>query len=391
MKIVIATPIYPPEIGGPATYTKELCERLHKKHSITVIAYTDVGTAMSGTRFVPISKRRPLPIRLVLYFFALLRESRSSDLVYVQNAMAAGLPAALACLILRKPMVLKFVGDEAWERATQRHITKKRLEEFLIKPEGDWKIRMMMTIQGWVLRRADCVTTPSAYLKEELIKAYKVRKDRAVVNYNASQGTENLPFEPTPRPHQIAVTARLVTWKGIDGIIRATAIVRRKFPDVHVMIAGDGPETENLKSLAENLGLGSSVSFLGKVSRAETWHIRKNSSVYVLNSTYEGLPHTVLTSFAANIPIIATDISGTNEAVYHEKTGLLVRPGDDLGLASAIDRLFSDPTLCKKLTDGGQKMLKEKFSWEGHLRGLASIFESVVGKPGNQSTHPLFK
>ena len=129
--------------------------------------------------------------------------------------------------------------------------------------------------------------------------------------------------------------------------------------------------------------MDNSVSFLGKVSRAETWHIRKKSSVYVLNSTYEGLPHTVLTSFAAQIPVIATDISGTNEAVYHEKTGLLVRPGNDAELANAIERLFTDAALCKKLTDGGTKLLKEKFSWEGHLAGLTSIFESVLAKPRN--------
>ncbi|MBP6858747.1 MAG: glycosyltransferase family 4 protein [Candidatus Pacebacteria bacterium] len=381
MKIVIATPIYPPEIGGPATYTKELCERLHNTHNITVVAYTDVGESFEGTKLVRVSKHRPLPVRLLRYFMTLFREARGADLIYVQNAMAAGLPTALACMILRKPFVLKFVGDEAWERATQKRLTTKRLEEFLATPDGTWKIRAMMLIQGWVLRRAACVTTPSAYLSEELIKAYGVRRERAVVNYNAAEETEVLPFEPTPPvPHQIAVTARLTAWKGIDGIIRAMKIVLKKFPDARVIIAGDGPETDSLKQLARDTGVEDAVSFLGKVSRAETWHIRKNSSVYILNSTYEGLPHTVLTSFAAGIPVIATDISGTNEAVYDGKTGLLVKPGDDVALAAAIEKLFTDPALYNGLVDGGMKLLKEKFSWEGHLEGLAGIFEKVVRK-----------
>ncbi|MEK7641462.1 MAG: glycosyltransferase family 4 protein [Patescibacteria group bacterium] len=381
MKIVIATPIYPPEIGGPATYTKELCERLHGTHDITVVAYTDVGTAFEGTKLMPVSKRKPLPVRLPLYLLTLLKAARGADLVYVQNAMAAGLPTAIVCSVLRTPFVLKFVGDEAWERATQRRLTKKRLEEFLTNPEGDWKIRAMMRVQGWVLRRAACVTTPSAYLSEELIKAYGVRRERSVVNYNAAEETEVLPFEPKPPiAHQIAVTARLTAWKGIDGIIRAMAIVRKRFPDVRAVIAGDGPETENLKKLTQDLGVENNISFLGKVSRAETWHVRKNSSVYVLNSTYEGLPHTVLTSFAAEIPVVATDISGTNEAIYHEQTGLLVKPGDDAALAAAIERLFTDQALCKKLVAGGTKLLHEKFSWEGHLKGLEGIFGKVVKK-----------
>ena len=381
MKIIIATPIYPPEIGGPATYTKELCERLHTIHDITVISYTDVGTAFEGTKLISVSKQKPVPVRLPLYLFTLLKHVGRADLVYVQNAMAAGLPVAIACTLLRKPFVLKFVGDEAWERATQRRLTKKNLEDFLSKPEGDWKIRMMMKIQGWVLRRASCVTTPSAYLSQELIKAYGVRAERATVNYNAAEETEVLPFEPKPPvAHQIAVTARLVAWKGIDGIIRAMKIVLKKFPDAKVVIAGDGPETDNLKKLAKDLNVESAVTFLGKVSRAETWHVRKNSSVYILNSTYEGLPHTVLTSFAAEIPVVATDISGTNEAIYHEKTGLLVQPGDDAGLAAAIERLFNDQELGKKLVAGGTKLLHEKFSWEGHLKGLEGIFGKVVHK-----------
>ncbi|MEN9913075.1 MAG: hypothetical protein RLY66_483 [Candidatus Parcubacteria bacterium] len=381
MKIVIATPIYPPEIGGPATYTKELCERLHSVHDITVVAYTDVGAAFEGTKLVPVSKRRPLPIRLAFYILAVFKAARGADLIYVQNAMASGLPVAIVCTILHKPFVLKFVGDEAWERATQKRLTNKRLEEFLAHPDGTWKIRAMMRIQGWVLRRAACVTTPSAYLSEELIKTYGVLADRAIVNYNAAEETEVLPFEPKPPvAHQIAVTARLTAWKGIDGIIRAMAIIRKKYPDAKVIIAGDGPETDTLKKLAHDTGVEGNVSFLGKVSRAETWHVRKNSSVYVLNSTYEGLPHTVLTSFAAEIPVIATDISGTNEAVYHEKTGLLVKPGDDAALAAAIERLFTDQALCKKLVEGGTKLLKEKFSWEGHLKGLEGIFKKITAK-----------
>ena len=126
------------------------------------------------------------------------------------------------------------------------------------------------------------------------------------------------------------------------------------------------------------MGVADHVDFLGNISRAETWRLRKQSEVYVLNSTYEGLPHTVLTSFAAEIPTVATDIPGTNEALYHEQTGLLVRPGDDQDLANAIERLLNEPALGIKLAENGTKLLKEKFSWEAHLKTLNDIFKSVV-------------
>lgn len=378
MKIIIATPIYPPEIGGPATYTKELCERLSGTHDITVIAYTNSGEPFPHTHLIPVGKGRPLPIRLTIFFIKLFKASKGVDVIYVQNAMAAGLPVALVSMLRGIPFVLKFVGDEAWERATQHRRTTKRLEDFMLKPDGGMKIRLMMMVQGFVLRRAAVVTTPSAYLSQALIRTYGVTQKQAVVNYNAAENTTVLPFESKRIKHQIATTARLVAWKGIDGIIRALALLKKKFPDARLVIAGEGPEMESLKKLAETSGVVDSVTFLGNISRAETWQLRNNSEVYVLNSTYEGLPHTVLTSFAAMIPTVATNIPGTNEALYHEKTGLLVEPGDDHALADAIERYFNNPELGAKLAENGLKLLKEKFSWEAHIKTLNEILKSVV-------------
>jgi glycosyltransferase involved in cell wall biosynthesis len=383
MRILIATPIYPPEIGGPATYTKELCERLHDYHELTVIAYTDTRDAFPGTKLAPISKRRPLPIRLLRFFFHVLKEAKNADIIYVQNAMAAGLPVALASMLTGTPFILKFVGDEAWERASQLRQTKKRLEEFLDQPEGNLRIRLMMAVQGFVLRRARIVTTPSEYLGKAIQKAYRINPTRVITNYNAADETETLPFEPKRVTHQIATTARLVAWKGVDGIIRATALLKKEYPDIKFVIAGEGPEMENLKKLSEELYVKNEVVFLGKISRAETWQLRKNSEVYVLNSTYEGLPHTVLTSFAAEIPTVATDIPGTNEAVYNEDTGLLVKPESPEEVAAAVSRLFKDKDLQDKLVKNGRKLLEEKFSWDAHLKLLNEFFQSVVSKPSN--------
>jgi glycosyltransferase involved in cell wall biosynthesis len=378
MRILLATPLYPPDIGGPATYTKELSERLRGEHEITVVAYADSPEEIQGIQLVSISKLQPLPIRLTKYFFALLREAKSCDVIFVQNAVAAGLPAMLAGKIFRKPVLLKFVGDEAWERASQAGITKKRLEEFLATPEGNFKIKLFMWIQGLVLRNVSLVSTPSAYLREELVKAYKVKPERAIVNYNAAEETEVAPFSPQKVHHQIATTARLVSWKGIDGIIRATALVRKRFPDTTLVVAGDGPEMENLKRLVLELNANSFVTLLGRISRTETWQLRKASDVYVLNSTYEGLPHTVLTSFAAEIPTVATNIAGTNEAVYDEDTGLLVEAGDDEALAHAIERYFTDPALCKKVVENGTALLHKKFSWDAHIQSLLSSLEMLA-------------
>ena len=381
MKIILATPVYPPEIGGPATYTKELANRLKDAHDIIIVAYASTSELIPGTTLFVASKRRPLPLRLLKFTYDLFRASRGADVIYVQNAMAAGLPAAIVSRLRGIPLVLKFVGDEAWERASQERRTKKRLEEFLAAPEGGWRTTLRMLIQGFVLRHADIVTTPSAYLRDAIVRTYGIQNERAVVNYNAAEKEAEAPFSATVVPHQIVATARLVEWKGLDGLIRAVALLKKKYPDTRAMIAGDGPEEEKLKTLAKELGVADRITFTGRVSRAETWHLRKSSEVYVLNSTYEGLPHTALTSFAAGIPMVATDIPGTNEAVYDGVSGLLVPAGDDRALADAIARLFDDPALRARLVAGAEKILNEKFSWDAHLKVLLGFFESVRAKP----------
>lgn len=382
VKIILATPVYPPEIGGPATYTKELATRLKSKHDIVIVAYASTSEIIPGTTLFVASKRRPLLLRLFKFTFDLFMASRGADVIYVQNAMAAGLPAVVIGMLRRIPVVLKFVGDEAWERASQERRTKKRLEEFLAHPEGGWRTWIRMKIQGFVLRNVDIVTTPSLYLRDAIVRTYGIKNERAFVNYNAAEKDAETPFSAIPIQHQIVTTARLVEWKGLDGIIRATAILKKKYPDVRAVIAGDGQEEKKLKALAEELGVADCIKFTGRVSRAETWHLRKTSEVYVLNSTYEGLPHTALTSFAARIPMVATDIPGTNEAVYNEESGLLVPAGNDKALAEAIARLFDDSALRARLVEGAEKILNEKFSWDAHLKTLLGFFiKSVRAKP----------
>lgn len=377
MRIVIATPIYPPAVGGPATYTREIAARLSKRHSISIVAYTDQGEAVPGTTLVSVSTQSLLLVRLINYFFALYAAAKNADVIFAQNAVAAGLPAVLVGMLRRIPVVLKFVGDEAWERAQESHQTHKHLDEFSREPEGSLKIRRMIGIQRYVLGRATRIFTPSAYLREFLTKTYRVDPAKSSVIYNAIEAFG--PLEPQARvAYQILTAVRLVSWKGVDGVLRATAILRKSFPTVRLMIAGEGPEEVTLKALAQELGVSDCVTFLGRVSRLQMWEFLQTCAVHVLNSTYEGLPHGVIEGFAAGIPTVATDISGTKEAVYGRQTGLLVQPENPPDLAAAIAQLFEDPVLCAQLVEGGKKLIAEKFSWGTHMTQLEALLREVA-------------
>jgi len=377
MKIIIATPLFPPEIGGPATYTRELATRLAKPEHITIVAFGNEAEAVEGVKIVLVRKDQSLPSRLVEYFFVLLREAKSADIIYVQNAVASGLPAVLVGMLLRKQVVLKFVGDEAWERASQRGKTKKNLEDFLAAPEGGLSISIFLSIQKFVLNHVSAVVPPSEFLDNILSSYYGVPASRITVNYNAFEGTIATGDSVVRKQHQILSVSRLVSWKRVDGIINALKILTHNFPDASLVVAGEGPEEAKLKKLAQDLGVEGSVTFLGRVLREDIERLEKESGVMVLNSTYEGLPHIALESFATHTPLVATDIPGTREAVIHEKSGLLVPPCDDATLAVAIGRIFNEPLLREKVVSGAAELLLEKFSWDQHIQNLLAVFAQL--------------
>ncbi len=129
MRIVLATPLYPPEIAEPAPYIKELAKRLSGRHAVTIVAYAKLPEEVSGVRIIAVNKRRPLLVRLSTYFFALLRATRHADIVYAMNGASVELPIALAALFTGRPVVFHIGDIAAHERAKQSR-TLRLIERF---------------------------------------------------------------------------------------------------------------------------------------------------------------------------------------------------------------------------------------------------------------------
>ena len=120
MKIVLATPLYPPDVAEPAPYMKELARRLSKSHEVTVVAYGALLEEVPGVRIIPIHKGRPLPLRLFAFTRALLRATRHADLVYVANGASAELPLIALSFATRIPLYLALADHAAHGRARHR-------------------------------------------------------------------------------------------------------------------------------------------------------------------------------------------------------------------------------------------------------------------------------
>ena len=112
MRILLITPLYPPDIADPAPYVKELATRLGRAHTVSVLAYNHLPEKVPNVTVHTIEKSSPLPTRLFRMFFAIIKHGRTADVLYVQNGPSTELPAAFATLFLWKPYILR-LGDEA--------------------------------------------------------------------------------------------------------------------------------------------------------------------------------------------------------------------------------------------------------------------------------------
>jgi hypothetical protein len=127
MRIAIATPLYPPDIAEPAPYVKELAKRLSGRHTVTVIAYARLPEKVPGVEIIAIDKRKPLPLRLIAFFFALLKTAKKSDVLYTQNGPSVELPAWLVASLTRTPLVVH-IGDTAAHEYAAGHPLRRTIE-----------------------------------------------------------------------------------------------------------------------------------------------------------------------------------------------------------------------------------------------------------------------
>ena len=183
----------------------------------------------------------------------------------------------------------------------------------------------------------------------------------------ASRPPNDWPVPPGSRA--ALVLARLETDKCVDVAISALA----NLPEVHLVIAGTGSCREALESTARHLGVSERTHFLGQ--RDDAAALLRCADVLVLPSRVEGLPLSLLEGMALGVPVVATDIGGTREAVEHEHTGLLVPVGDAHALAAAIRRVLEEPEQTARRTAAATARVGQTFSLHGMSAAVMDLYD----------------
>lgn len=357
LHVFVATGLYPPEGGGPATHTRMMEEFLPAEH-ITVSV-------------LPFSRVRHLPIvlRHIVYFFLCVTRSVRADVVFAQDTMSVGLPARLAAALLFKPFIVRVPGDHVWEQGVARFGVEESLDTFPRWPKHPYLFFLRM-LQRVVVFRAH-ILVPSAYVGR-MVEAWGVSPDAVKVIYNgvsfSDQGACPVPEYTRPL---VVVLGRLVAWKKVDQVIAAVAAQGTWY--LHII--GDGPERAALEALCREKDAREQVHFLGALPQKEAMQWVSAADVFVLNSTYEGFSHTLVEAMHAGVPIVATDIPGNREAAGD--TVYYVRPGENApGLAAAIEEVFADTDATTQRVQAAKRRAA-RFSTTHVARELAGYIRSI--------------
>lgn len=365
MKIVIATPLYPPEIGGPATYAKLLFEGLPTKDiDVELVKFSNV-------------RHLPKIIRHYAYYRRVLKAARNADVILALDPVSVGLPAMWAANKLNKQFVVKIVGDYAWEQGQQRFGITQNLDEFVNTKNVPFTVRLLRRIQTRVARSATRIIVPSEYLKN-VVTAWGIPNNKIQVIYNSVHldvsGVVHDNVAKLPKPLVVTV-GRLVPWKNIDGLIDAIDRLHTKQTSAFLVVIGDGPEREKLESYAREK-LGNFCLFTGALSHSQTLAIMKEASVVALNSSYEGLSHVLIEAQIIGVPIVATRVGGNSEVIEDGRSGILVPLGDTSVFSDALCDVILDGNIRPRLIAGAAESAK-RFSTEAMLSSTATMLQNT--------------
>ena len=334
------------EVGGVASYSAQLLPGLVEDFDVTVAASGDGPLRESaeslGIPYVALRHmRRDLSpardVAAVAELYRLMRRRRI-DIVHAHSSKA-GILARTAAFLARVPVRLFTVHGWAFAAYTGSASRAFRIAERAVRP------------------LTTTIISPSHHVRELGIDAGTCDPVRSVVIPNAVDVSSYPSRVGRDGPPRLLSVGRLAHPKDFSTLIRAVGTIR-EIPSL-TRIAGDGPDREALGHEIRDLGLDDRLELMG--TRSDVPQLLGESEIFVLSSASECLPMSIIEAMAAGLPVVASDVGGVGELVLHERTGLLVPPGDAVALGVALARLLDDTDLRERLGRESARRAREHF------------------------------
>lgn len=224
-----------------------------------------------------------------------------------------------------------------------------------------------------VLKHSAAVTTVSRWLQEET-EAIAPGNDPIVAPMPVA--TELFSPNGMRDARRILFVGRLNNQKGIEQLLQSVAAMKLR---IELDVVGDGPNRESLERLTGELGISDRVRWHGQLSQNELPAMYQRAAAVVVPSVDEGLGLVAVEALLCEAPVVAFDSGGLRDVIQHEKTGLLVAPGDRAALAGALDDLLARDGRGADLGKAGRIYALSTFAPESAARRYAGIYRQVLG------------
>jgi glycosyltransferase involved in cell wall biosynthesis len=235
-------------------------------------------------------------------------------------------------------------------------------------------------MQRIVANRVDRVVTVSEDAAWQIQSAFGVPEDRIRVVYN---GLDTDVFKPIPEvnkvPKRILFVGNVADRK--KGVLFLIQAMQQLDPDAHLVIVDGGtPARVSTKDLIERCGLTNRVHITGKIDRDELVKLYASSQIAVVPSLYEGFGFPAAEAMACELPVVASTAGALPEVLgQNGQVGILVPPRDPDALGTAINKLLSDPALCRELGRNGRNRVLRAFTWRQAAEKLVTVYREVIG------------
>jgi L-malate glycosyltransferase len=319
-----------------------------------------------SVRFIPIDPILPgwlrwverIPVartfaRAPLYLAALWSGIKDVDIVHIFSAsyssfVISALPAWMIGVLRKKKTLFHYHSGEARD-----HLRRSRLARR-------------------VLRKADTIVVPSAYLAN-VFREFELATQPIPNVVHSSEFRYRVRQPLLPR---LLCTRGFHPYYSVDVVVRAFDLLKKVHPDAQLCLVGKGPVEKQIRDLVRDLGL-QDVVFTGPVAHAEISRHYDQNDVFINASWVDNMPVSILEAFASGTPVVTTAPEGIRYLVEQERTGLLCEPGDYRALAENVTRLLREPEFARQMAANAYEESR-RYQWEVVRTQWLNVYRSLA-------------
>ena len=375
MRVLVTVGIFPPDIGGPATFVPKIAKYYQDElnYEIEILTLSDNKNLNINDDFSVKRIDRNLPIiyRWLKKIFTIYKLGGDKDLIFVNGL---GTETTIANIFLKKKIIRKIVGDPVWERAYSKAKISESFDEFQVKNYG-FSISLQKKVRSYIVKKSDIVVTPSKHLKNFILNLGFKNKIE-IINNGVFIPEENTNIFTNDQIN-ITIVSRLVSHKNIKKIIRAISDLND--PLIYLNIIGDGPELNQLQRISLESNNKDNIIFHGKLNRDDINHIFLKSDIYIQASNYEGLPHSLLEAMSYGIPVLCTPVGECKEILGNEDRGyILDLPVSKNNIKSKIIEIIGEKNIANKKGERGKDFINEKYNLTNSFNLYKNLFTRLL-------------